>query len=214
MSMDEDGPETPGGEADGDPGATPPAEPGDGPAGVSVPAVQERRLSRRAAWLAMGAVVLALVLLWVAPGTHDEQSAFAGMPAPLHFTLKDVNGIDVKLESFRGKVILVNFWATWCGPCKVEIPDLVALQKEYVDDVVVLGIEIDGSAELVKPFATEFKMNYPVLLAAGRQDVQDAFGPLYGIPVTVFVDRDGRIAKRHALMMTREQFEHEIKGLL
>jgi cytochrome c biogenesis protein CcmG/thiol:disulfide interchange protein DsbE len=187
------------------------AAPGDAPAATDPP------LSRRAAWLAMGAVVLALALLWIAPGVdHDEatEAAFVGMPAPLHFTVKDMNGADVQLEAFKGKVIVVNFWATWCGPCELEIPWLVELQDTYPDDIVVLGISIDDSAEMLKPYAEKMKMNYPVLVGVDRQDVQDAFGPLFGIPVSVFIDRDGRIARRHSGILEKLQLEREIKGLL
>ena len=156
----------------------------------------EPRLSRKAAWLAMGAVTLALALIWVAPGIeHVDEAATGGaltggLPAspktlprsasPRRSTsqLKDMNGVDVKLASFKGKVILLNFWATWCGPCKAEIPSLVELQEQYADDLVVLGFSVDDPAEKMKPYAEEYKVNYPLLVGNGREDVQNAFGPL------------------------------------
>ena len=194
-----------------------------------------RRPSRKAAWLAMGAVALALGLMWLAPGIgrSDEsdvasQSATSsadlpgqpedadarGKPAPLHFTLKDMNGVDVTLSSFKGKVILLNFWATWCGPCKAEIPSLVELQHQYGDDLVVLGFSVDDTVDKMKPYAAEYKINYPLLVGNGREDVQDAFGPLWGIPVSVIIDREGRIAKKHSGIASKNQFEREIRALL
>ena len=187
-----------------------------------------RRTSRKAMWLAMGAVALALGLIWLAPGVghFDESSPTSeisgdpddakatGQVAPMHFTLKDMNGADVNLASFKGKVVLINFWATWCGPCRAEIPSLVELQDQYRDDLAILGVSIDDPADKLKPYAAEFKMNYPVLVGNGHQDMQDAFGPLYGIPVSVIVGRDGRIAKKHSGIATKEQFEREIKALL
>jgi thiol-disulfide isomerase/thioredoxin len=200
------------------------------------------RPSRKSAWLAMGAVAVALGLLWLAPGnggstaTQSSQpqatqalppdsdgvadpdvaadASAVGKPAPLQFTMQDMNGVDVKLASFKGKVILLNFWATWCGPCRAEIPSLVELQKQYGDQLVVLGVSIDDPLNKLKPYATEMHMNYPVLVGKDRQDVQDAFGPLFGIPVSVFVDRDGKIWKRHSGIATKEQFDREIKALL
>lgn len=203
-------------------------------AGTPEPVAAERP-SRKAAWLAMGAVALALALIWVAPGVNKTSSTAQsttttdaatgssgepddavaeGKPAPLQFTLKDMNGVDVKLASFKGKVIVLNFWATWCGPCRAEIPSLVSLQTEYPKDLVVLGVSVDDPVEKLKPYATEMKMNYPVLVGNGREDVQDAYGPLWGIPVSVFIDRDGKIAKKHSGIASREQFEQEIKSLL
>lgn len=200
--------------------AVPPASADDTQAPAPEHAIpHEPRLSRRAAWLAMGSVVLALLLVWLAPGLNDEHidpadAALVGRPAPLGFTLKDMNGVDVKLESFRGKVILLNFWATWCGPCVTEIPWLVHLQKTYKDDVVVLGVSIDDTAEDLKPYARKMAMNYPVLVGVERQDLQDAYGPLFGIPVSVFVDRNGTIARRHSGIASQEQMEDWIKQLL
>ena len=192
----------------------------------------EGRPSRRATWLAMGAVAVALGLIWLAPGIDDSHvdegagSAEAdfpgepddvqatGKPAPLHFTLKDMNGADVKLASFKGKVILLNFWATWCGPCKAEIPSLVELQHQYADDLVVLGFSVDDTVDKMKPYAAQYKINYPLLVGNGREDVQEAFGPLFGIPVSVIIGRDGKIAKKHSGIATKSQFEREIKALL
>ena len=200
---------------------------------VSSPA--ESRLSQKQkAWLGMAAVGVALVLLTLMPGpeTFDpnappppadadagagaepSDAAFNGKPAPLNYTLKDMNGIDVKLESFKGKVILLNFWATWCGPCRVEIPYLIELQRQYSNDLVILGVSVDDPAEKLKPYATEMKINYPLLVGNGRQDFQDAYGPFWGIPVTVFVSRDGRIHKKHSGIASKEQIEHEIASLL
>jgi thiol-disulfide isomerase/thioredoxin len=130
------------------------------------------RPSRKSAWLAMGAVALALALIWLAPGIGDDSGSSApgseatgdypgepedaqasGKAAPLHFTVKDMHGVDVKLASFKGKVILLNFWATWCGPCKAEIPSLVELQAQYKDDLVILGFSVDDTVEKMKPYA-------------------------------------------------------------
>jgi thiol-disulfide isomerase/thioredoxin len=204
--------------------------------------VPDRKPSKVAVFIAMAAVAIAILIVMLAPGadtsappadpaakgnltgspnTAAEDAAAdakaAGKAAPLNFTLKDMNGVDVKLASFKGKPIVVNFWATWCGPCRAEIPSLVELNTEYGaqgKDVVILGISVDDPIEKLKPYATQMKMNYPVLVGNGRDDVQDAFGPLWGIPVTVFIDREGRIAKKHSGIASKEQFEQEIKALL
>lgn len=189
----------------------------------------EPRLSRRGAWIAMAAVALALGLLWAGPGLLEDDGSglvvfenpgdvndadATGKVAPLGFTLKDMNGVDVKLASFKGKIILLNFWATWCPPCKVEIPYLVELQDQYRNDLVILGFSVDDTPAQLRPFAAEYKINYPLLVGNGREDVQDAFGPMWGIPVSVIVGRDGKIVKKHSGIASKEQIEREIQALL
>lgn len=180
----------------------------------------------------MGSVAVALGLLWAASDLSqqpppDEVSSsttaaaedaddtkVVGKMAPLEYTVKDMNGADVRLSSFKGKVILLNFWATWCHPCKEEIPDLVALQTQYKDDIVVLGFSIDDKPEELKEYAKQFQMNYPVLVGAGHENIQEAYGPLWGVPVTVIIGRDGKIAKKQSGIRSLEQFDKEIKRLL
>jgi thiol-disulfide isomerase/thioredoxin len=130
----------------------------------------------------------------------------AGMPAPLDYTLADMDGVDVSLAAFRGKVILLNFWATWCGPCKAEIPDRIALQAKYPDDLVVLGVSVDDTPEQMRPYADAYGMSYPGLVGNGRDDVMDAYGPRGGLPVSVVVERVGVVRVRHAGRGTLEEF--------
>jgi thiol-disulfide isomerase/thioredoxin len=181
----------------------------------------------RARWISMIATAAALALFMFpylqadgvpVPEAVAEAAGEAcdkdAKPAPLDYTIKDMNGVDVKLSSFKGKVILLNFWATWCGPCKAEIPGFVELQKQYANDLVVLGLSVDDPVEKLKPYAAQYKINYPVLVGLGRDDVQEAYGPLWGIPVSFLIGRDGRICKKHMGIAPKAQFEREIKALL
>ncbi|MEW6320562.1 MAG: TlpA disulfide reductase family protein [Acidobacteriota bacterium] len=134
--------------------------------------------------------------------------------ADLSFEIPDLDGKKVKLASFAGKVILLNFWATWCGPCKAEIPGFVELQAQYRDELVVIGFSVDDTAEKAAAFAKEFKINYPVLLGLGYEHVQDAYGPIWGIPVSFLISKDGKICKKHMGIAPKAVFEKEIKALL
>jgi thiol-disulfide isomerase/thioredoxin len=179
----------------------------------------------RKKWIlaAVAAFGLALATLPFMGGTTGEiggesssgQCDPRARPANFDFVLKDMHGQDVRLADYRGQVIMLNFWATWCGPCKYEIPAFVELQDRYRDQgVVFLGFSVDDTVEQLKPFAEQYQMNYPVLVGAGRDDVQEAYGPIWGIPVTVMISRDGKICKRHMGLATQEQFEKEIEALL
>jgi thiol-disulfide isomerase/thioredoxin len=136
-------------------------------------------------------------------------------PANLNFTLKDVENKDVKLSSLKGKVVLLDFWATWCGPCKIEIPWFVEFQEKYgKDGLQVVGVSVDDTIDKLKPYVAQMKMNYPVLQGLGQDAMQDAYGPLFGIPVTVLISRDGRMCNKHVGLSSKDKFEKEIKALL
>lgn len=155
-----------------------------------------------------------------AAGEPAERGAGAGgcqadKLANLNFTVKDMNGAKVRLTDYKGKVILINFWATWCPPCKVEIPGFIELYAQYKDKgFVVLGVSGDDDAETLRTFATEWKINYPMLVGLGEDQLLDAYGPLYGYPTSVIVGRDGAVCGRHVGPATKEEFEREIKALL
>jgi peroxiredoxin len=133
--------------------------------------------------------------------------------ATYDFVLKDQLNAPVKMADYKGKVAIVNFWATWCGPCKTEIPDFVKLYDQYKDKgLVIVGISVDDSPEELQAFMKEYKMNYPVLQMT--PDVETAWGPFYGYPTSFIVARDGTICTKHLGPATKEQFEREIKALL
>ncbi len=135
--------------------------------------------------------------------------------AKLDFSMKDMYGRDVKLADYRGKVLLINFWATWCGPCQAEIPGFVDLQAKYKKrGFEVLGISINDEREQLPPFAREYKINYPLLVGLDRDDVMDAYGPIDAIPVTLVVGRDGRMCYTRKGLADLDQIEREIKSLL
>ena len=146
---------------------------------------------------------------------HGAACDTGAKPANLDLILKDLDGHDVSLAAYKGSVVVLNFWATWCAPCKYEIPALVELYSQYKDQgVEILGISIDDEQEQLKPFVQEYKMNYPVLIGAGHEGLDSAFGPFWGIPVTVYVSRDGLMCKTHMGLGTKDQFEQDIRALL
>ena len=136
-------------------------------------------------------------------------------PAKLNFTLKDMNGKDVTLASFKGKVILLDFWATWCEPCKLEIPWFTEFQTRYgARGFQAIGVSVDDTVEKLRPYVAKYKMNYPVLQGLNHDDIQNAYGPLWGIPVTALISRDGRICVKHAGISSKQNFENDIESLL
>jgi thiol-disulfide isomerase/thioredoxin len=137
-------------------------------------------------------------------------------PANLDFTLKDIDHRDVSLADYKGKVILLDFWATWCAPCKVEIPHFIEFQEKYgKQGLQIIGISMDDTIAEIVPYAKEMKMNYPVLHVGDNQPGLDkAFGPIVGIPVSVMISRDGKICATHSGLTGRDVFEREITSLL
>jgi thiol-disulfide isomerase/thioredoxin len=139
----------------------------------------------------------------------------APVPGALDHTLKDTAGRDVSLRSFAGKVVLLNFWATWCVPCKIEIPSFVELYSRYRGrGVEIVGVDVGEAPATVAPYVREMKVNYPVLLTGDRKDLLTAFGIDVGLPTTVIINRDGTVCRKRVGLMSRELFEQVIKALL
>ncbi len=120
-------------------------------------------------------------------------------PANFNFTLKDLDGKSVKLADYKGKVILLDFWATWCAECKLEIPGFIDLYAKYKrQGFEVVSVLLLDRFENAKPYAHAMKMNYPVLNGEEQQDaIDDAYGPLFGLPMSFLIGRDGRICQKH-----------------
>ncbi len=159
-----------------------------------------------------------LVALATASGTagcgQAQQSTadVAGL-AP-DFELENFAGGKARLSDYRGKVVLLNFWATWCPPCLKEIPDFVELYRELEDDgLVILGVSLDGNPRQVLPrFIKKYQVNYPILLGDNR--VARDYGGITGIPTTFLIDREGKIRQRYVGLRPRNVFEATIKDLL
>ena len=176
-----------------------------------------------AAVAAASAVALLAVPLMLHSGRLESKSKTAtpdasappkaDKTANLDLTFKDMNGYEVRLADYKGKVILLNVWATWCGPCELEIPELVEAYTKYKDKgVIVLGISLDDQPETLRAYALKEPMNYPLLL--WQDQFEEAYGPIIGVPITFFIGRDGTISRRHFGPVTKDVIDREIKALL
>lgn len=134
-------------------------------------------------------------------------------PAP-EFSLKDSNGREVKLSEYKGKVVLLNFWATWCGPCKIEIPWFVDFEQKFKDrGFAVLGVSMDEDGwESVKPYIEDRKINYRMVI--GNDEVADLYGGVSSLPTSFMVDQNGRIASVHVGLVSKSVYQNEIEQLL
>jgi thiol-disulfide isomerase/thioredoxin len=163
----------------------------------------------------------AIVAAMLFGGIHIAQRSRAGgasgqligQTAP-EFELQSLEGKNVKLSDFRGKAVLLNFWATYCGPCKIEMPWFVEMQKEYgPQGFQVVGVAMDdASTEEIAKFAKQMGVNYPILL--GKEAVGQAYGGVEFLPTTVFVDRDGKVIARKFGLQSRSVFVDNIKRAL
>jgi len=128
------------------------------------------------------------------------------------FAARDLDGHEVSLASLRGKVVIVNFWATWCPPCREEIPDLVALQAKYKDRLQIVGISQDeGALDQVRRFAAARQMNYPIVMTTS--DIEGRFPPVHALPTSFIIDPEGRLAQRHVGMLNPALTETETRVL-
>ena len=130
------------------------------------------------------------------------------------FTLKDSNGTSVKLSDYLGKVVLLNFWATWCGPCKVEIPWFIEFEQKHKDNgFAVVGISMDEDGwETVKPYIEARRVNYRILM--GDDATAQSFGGVESLPTSFLIDRQGRVASVHIGLVSKSSYQNEIIQLL
>ena len=177
-------------------------------------------------WIAAGASACAVALLTVPmlmSGGSTTNVANAELPegavckdqgaASFDFTLKDPAGAPIRMADYKGKVVLLNFWGTWCPPCRVEIPGFMELQDTYREKgLVILGVAVEDTPEAVRAYAAETRINYP--LAMVQEDIEASYGPMYGLPVSFLIARDGSICMKHFGELKKDKAEHEIKALL
>lgn len=129
------------------------------------------------------------------------------------FSLPDLDGKPLRLAGYKGKVILLDFWATWCTPCRTEIPQFIELQNQYGQQgFQVIGISLDDGPKPVREFYREFKINYPV--AMGNEKIAEAYGGVFGLPVNFLIGRDGRIHAKHVGAADIKVLEQSIRTLL
>jgi cytochrome c biogenesis protein CcmG, thiol:disulfide interchange protein DsbE len=165
----------------------------------------------------IGAVVVVAATLYFGTRNISDLPSFGinsgqHMPAP-QVTLTDLSGQKLDLASYKGEVVLVDFWATWCDPCRAEIPHFVQLQDKYRNQGFrVVGISMDDGPRPVREFYGQYRMNYPV--AMGNAKIAERFGGVLGLPVSFLIGRDGRIYARHVGETETNVFETEIKELL
>jgi len=167
--------------------------------------------------IAIAAIAVAIALFFL--NRHHVLSAGAGVAniaghslAP-EFSLPELSGQTLVLSAYRGKVVVLDFWATWCDPCREEIPHLVDLQNKYRDQgLQIIGISMDDGPEPVRDFYQRYRMNYPV--AMGDAKIGELYGGVLGLPIAFLIGRDGRIAAKHIGATDLSVLEREIKALL
>lgn len=170
---------------------------------------------KRNAWI-LGLLAIVVALMIAAPRFLKPRHrgglptiVAAGHTAP-DFELKDINGKMVKLSDFHGKAVVLNFWATWCPPCKTEIPWFEDLQNKYGNQgLAVVGVALDDSSDSdIANFAKEMKMNYPVLL--GKEETSDLYGGVDALPTTFYIDRNGKIINSVPGLIDRKEIEDNV----
>ncbi len=144
----------------------------------------------------------------------DPVIRFASNPQPVPpFLLQDLNGNVVSTAQWQGKVVILNFWATWCPPCREEIPILIKLAKKYKDSLLIVGVSVDdGSPDDVREFAKAFHMNYPVVMWS--HELVSEYGGVPALPTTFLINKDARIVQKHEGLYPPEVYDTEVRALM
>jgi thiol-disulfide isomerase/thioredoxin len=202
-------------ESHGTPPLPPGADDGKADVGASVPPPRPAR-NRNPFALVVVAIVAAAMLYFGFHMARRRGSAvgITKSAAAPDFTLDSLEGTKMRLSDLRGKAVLLNFWATWCGPCKIEMPWFVELQKQYgPQGLQIVGVAMDdASKEDIAKFAKDMSVNYPVLI--GKEAVGDAYGGIPALPETFFIGRDGKIVDKIIGLKGRSEIEDSIKKAL
>ncbi|MBK7632235.1 MAG: TlpA family protein disulfide reductase [Ignavibacteriales bacterium] len=130
------------------------------------------------------------------------------------FSLKSFEGKTIKLSDYKGKVVIIDFWATWCPPCRKGIPDLVSIQNDFTKDVIIIGISLDGEKTIkdVPSFVKSYGINYPIVY--GDEKVVSAYGGIEGIPTAFIIDKKGNVVDKHVGLVPKDTYVNKIKELL
>ncbi len=156
-------------------------------------------------------LVAAVVGTWPACNRHVAPPQ---APPSLDFVLADMDGKEVNLADFKGRPLVVNFWATWCGPCKVEVPWFVEFAEKYRDqNLAIVGVSVDDTPEQIREFAQQQGVNYTMLVGQGRDDVAREYDALMAIPVTWLIRADGTVHAKIAGIHGKDSFEQQIQEL-
>lgn len=146
------------------------------------------------------------------PPNYVPSSATGEKKAP-NFELTTPEGKKVKLSDYKGKIVVIDFWATWCPPCRKGIPDLISLKKQYKDQgLEVIGISLDEEKEKVTPFMKQYGINYPVVY--GDMNVVQSYGNISSIPTSFVIDKNGNIVASYVGLVDKSEYEKHIKNLL
>jgi peroxiredoxin len=158
--------------------------------------------------------IIAVTMLWVGAASAVTLKKEAVRKRAPDFELKDAEGKAVRLSDYVGKVVLLDFWATWCGPCKSSIPWMIEFSEKYKEDgFVVIGVSMDEDGwPVVKPFMEKMKITYPILL--GNKRVAYLYGDVESLPLAFFVDRNQRVAAIHPGAASRKEYEKIVHALL
>jgi thiol-disulfide isomerase/thioredoxin len=163
--------------------------------------------------VAIGLGILAIVGYRRSEAPKSAMQAQAGYPVAPDFNLTDVHGARLTLRNYQGKVVLLDFFATWCGPCRMEIPGLVALQQKYRDQGLrVVGITVEDAAPSVRKFYQIVPLNYPVAMADEKTPA--LYGGIEGLPTTFLIGRDGRVYARLVGAVPASELELDVRALL